>query len=172
MQDKRDWILVGMMGAGKSTVGRELARLSERNFADTDSLLQNRFGRSISQIFDVYGEATFRDHEHSILKGLEPEGRVLATGGGIVLREDNWEELRRLGTTIFLETPIETLIERLAVSRKKRPLLEREDWQEALRDLYSRREPLYRKADHTWLFTGNLSESCAHELFLQLKELT
>src|SRR5690349_9779443 len=107
---ERCWILLGMMGAGKSAVGRALAELSGREFVDTDLLLQQRLGRPISQLFAVYGEDAFRDHETSILRSLEPLPVVLATGGGIVVREENWSELRRLGTTIYLRATPETII--------------------------------------------------------------
>ncbi len=136
-----------MMGSGKSAVGRGLAELSGRPFVDTDILLQNRFGRPVSQIFQVYGEQTFRDHETSILRGLEPGQYVLATGGGIVMREDNWNELRRLGTTIFLKATTETIIERLEHSKKRRPLLETENWQERARTILESRLHLYEQAD-------------------------
>lgn len=144
---ERFWILIGMMGSGKSTIGRLLAEQLDVEFLDTDLLLQHRFGRSVSAIFDVYGEATFRDHETSVLRGLEPRKGVLATGGGVVLREINWQELRRLGKTVFLEIPVEVLIERLSVSRRKRPLLAFEDWQDRYRRLYEERIQMYRKAD-------------------------
>src|SRR5580658_4293007 len=124
----RCWILVGMMGAGKSSIGRLLAESTGRSFVDTDLILQQRLGRPISQIFQIYGEEAFRDHETSVLKGLEPSMSVISTGGGIVLRDENWAEFNRLGQTIFLDASIETLIGRLAVSKKKRPLLQVEDW--------------------------------------------
>lgn len=143
------WILIGMMGAGKSSVGRALAELSGREFHDTDLLLQARFGRPVSQIFAVYGESTFRDHETSVLKGLEPNDVVLATGGGIVMRNCNWDEFRRLGTTIYLQAEFETLAERLSKSKKKRPLLECEDWQARLTSLLEARRELYEQADVT-----------------------
>jgi shikimate kinase len=143
----RCWILLGMMGAGKSSVGRALAELSGREFMDTDLLLQHRFGRPVYQIFDVYGEEAFRQHETSILKSIEPVNVVLATGGGIVTREDNWEELRRLGTTIYLRASSETIIGRLQVSKKKRPLLMEDAWPERVLDLLEKRTPLYEQAD-------------------------
>src|SRR3954464_1775303 len=90
---ERCWILVGMMGAGKTSLGRSLAGLSGREHLDTDHLLQRRLGRPIPQLFNIYGEATFRDHETSILKGLEPGPSVISTGGGIVLRPVNWVEM-------------------------------------------------------------------------------
>lgn len=145
--DERAWILIGMMGSGKSTVGRILAERAERRFLDTDQLIVHRLGRPIHQLFAVYGPDAFRDHETSILKGLEPEPVVLATGGGIVLREANWTELRRLGTVIHLDTPVEMLIDRLEKSAKRRPLLEVEDWQERLKTLIEERKPLYERAD-------------------------
>jgi shikimate kinase len=144
---ERTWILVGMMGSGKSSVGRKLAELSGRPFQDTDLLLQNKLGRSIPQIFQIYGEDAFRDHETSVLRSLEPTGAVLATGGGIVLREANWNELRRLGTIIYLRASLETLLERLEASKKKRPLLADEGWTDRLALLLEARRSLYEMAD-------------------------
>jgi shikimate kinase len=142
-------ILVGMMGAGKSTVGKSLASQLGVSFADTDTLLVNKLGRPISQIFELYGEKTFRDHETSLLQSLKLKPQVLATGGGIVLREENWAEMRRLGTTIFLEVPVENLIQRLKRSRKPRPLLAVPNPEAKIREIYSAREELYKKADIT-----------------------
>jgi len=144
---ERTWILVGMMGSGKSSVGRTLAELSGRLFQDTDLLLQNKLGRSIPQIFQIYGEDAFRDHEASVLRSLEPAGAVLATGGGIVLREGNWDELRRLGITVYLRASLETLLERLEASKKKRPLLADEGWTDRLAALLETRKQFYERAD-------------------------
>ncbi len=144
---ERTWILVGMMGAGKSSVGRALAELSGRSFQDTDLLLQNRFGRSISQVFERYGEDAFRDHESSLLRSLESELCVLATGGGIVCREENWTEMRRLGVTIYLRASKETLRERLESSKKKRPLLDVENWEGRIEDLLKVRTPFYEQEE-------------------------
>src|SRR5437588_3585265 len=102
-----------MMGAGKSAIGRSLAKLSGRTHVDTDLLLQNRLGRPIPQLFQIYGESAFRDHESSILRSLEPAESVISTGGGIVMRPSNWDELRRLGVTVFVEVEVEELIDRL-----------------------------------------------------------
>lgn len=143
----RSWILLGMMGAGKSSVGRALAELSGREFMDTDLLLQHRFGRPIHQIFDVYGEEAFRLHETSVLRSIEPALAVLATGGGIITRPDNWTELRRIGTTIYLDASAETIIARLTVSKKKRPLLMADAWPEKVMGLLEQRRPLYEQAD-------------------------
>lgn len=136
-----------MMGAGKSAVGRALAATSGREFLDTDLMIQHKLGRSIGQLFTIYGEAAFRDHETCILRELEPSFSVLSTGGGIVVRDDNWAELQRLGTTVYLDTPIEVLIARLEASKKKRPLLQIEDWPSRLRALLEERSERYEKAD-------------------------
>jgi shikimate kinase len=136
-----------MMGAGKSSLGRALAEASGRDFLDTDALLQQRLGRSISQIFQVYGEDAFREHETSLLQSLEPGPHVLSTGGGIVVRPENWTEMRRLGTTIYLEASLPVLVSRLERSKKKRPLLQVEDWESRIASLLEARRPLYQLAD-------------------------
>jgi shikimate kinase len=140
-------ILVGMMGSGKSTVGRALAVHLDCPFQDTDVMLEHRLGRQISQLFDLYGEEAFRHHETAVLKSLELQNRVLATGGGIVLRDENWSEFRRLGRSVFLHVHVDLLIDRLDRSARRRPLLQTENWEQKLRDLYDFRMPLYRKAD-------------------------
>ena len=99
------------------------------------------------QIFGLYGEDAFRHHETSVLRSLEPGPFVLATGGGIVTREANWIELQRLGSTIYLNASLETLIGRLEASKKKRPLLMAEEWPERVGSLLEQRRPLYEKAD-------------------------
>ena len=138
-----------MMGAGKSSIGRALADEYDRQFVDTDQLIQQRLGRSIAQIFQLYGEEAFRAHETSVLKSLSPGPSVLSTGGGIVTISENWPVLRSLGPTIYLKASPETLIARLEQSKKKRPLLNVEDWEAQLRSLLSRREQLYEQADIT-----------------------
>lgn len=140
-------ILVGMMGVGKTTLGRRLAELLEWDFKDTDKLLTQKLGRGIPQLFSIYGEDAFREHETSILRGLEPGPYVLATGGGIVTRAANWNEFRRLGLVIFLDVPVDILVPRLAESRKRRPLLETENPEERIRELAEKRRALYQQAD-------------------------
>jgi shikimate kinase len=166
----RCWILIGMMGAGKSSVGRALAELGGREFLDTDLMLQNRLGRPIPQIFQIYGEDAFRDHETSILRSLSPCSAVLSTGGGIVTREANWAELHRLGVTIYLEASPETLIGRLELSKKKRPLLQVEEWQTNLRELLGKREDLYRRADVTVRLDGLDVQGAADCVFETLRK--
>lgn len=136
-----------MMGSGKSAIGRALAEQTGRAFIDTDVLIEQRLGRRISDIFATYSEETFRDHESSVLRGLSSDGAVVSTGGGIVLRPANWIELRRLGTTVFLDVPLHDLVARLRHSRHKRPLLQAADWEARLSAIYEERLPMYRQAD-------------------------
>lgn len=164
------WILVGMMGAGKSTVGRALASLAEVKFQDTDSLLERRFGRQVSSIFKIYGEEAFRAHETSVLEALDRQPGVLATGGGVVMREQNWAQFRRLGKTIFLDVPPEQLKERLAKSKKRRPLLEHEDWRDRFDAIYSARLGVYAQADVRFSVNAEQLETCAKLLFDRLQE--
>lgn len=138
-----------MMGAGKTTIGRGLAAMSSREFLDTDCLIERRIGRSVQQVFKIYTEQAFRDHETSILKGLNAGPTVISTGGGIILREQNWPELHRIGTTVYLEASAESIIGRLQYGRKKRPLLQSDNWQERIRELLAGRQDLYRQADIT-----------------------
>ncbi len=161
----RSWILIGMMGVGKSAVGRELAVRTGREFLDTDILLQNRLGRPVTQLFQIYGESAFRDHETSLLRSLEPGCAILSTGGGIVVREENWDELRRLGTTMYLKASEEQIIARLSTSKKRRPLLEVENWQGRLRNLLMQRESLYQQADLVVELVGEGIEEAADRAF-------
>lgn len=157
-----------MMGSGKSTVGRLLAARAERRFVDTDQLVVHRLGRPIHQLFSIYGQDAFRDHETSVLKSLQPEDYVLATGGGIVLRDANWKELNRLGIVAFLDLPLEVLAQRLERSAKRRPLLEVENWEGRLSDIYDERRPLYEKADFTLKLESEDLEEAAAKLYERL----
>ncbi len=143
----RAWILIGMMGAGKSAVGRSLAEVTGRKFVDTDQLVQRRVCHSIPNIFRIYGEEAFRSHETAVLKSLRAEPSIVSTGGGIVLREANWEELRRLGPIAYLRSSLPNLLHRLQNSQKKRPLLESEDWETRVETILEARKPLYEQAD-------------------------
>jgi shikimate kinase len=162
------WILIGMMGAGKSSVGRAIAELSGRQFIDTDILLQQRLGRPIPQVFQIYGEDAFRDHETSILRSLEPGPSVLSTGGGIVIREDNWIEMKRLGIPIYLRALPETLITRLEASKKRRPLLEVADWPDRMKELLTKRESQYLRAEVVVDMDGENVESAARKVLAAL----
>ncbi|MGM0535135.1 MAG: shikimate kinase AroK [Pseudomonadota bacterium] len=144
MQALPNLILVGPMGAGKSTIGRLLAAELSRDFFDSDHEIQARCGADIPWIFDVEGETGFRDRETLMIRELtRHEGVVIATGGGAVLREENRRMLRECGTVIYLLTTVEQQLRRTAKDRN-RPLLQRGDREQLLRDMFARRDPLYR----------------------------
>jgi shikimate kinase len=142
------WILVGMMGAGKSTIGSLLAERTGREFVDTDKLIEMRLGRPIAQFFQHYGEDAFRDHETSIIRSLTAESIVVATGGGAILREENVSHLRSIGKLIYLRSEPSELIRRLKVSKRKRPLLSTDDWESKLIGILESRQDLYLQADY------------------------
>jgi len=137
--------LVGPMGAGKSTVGRQLAKSLNMEFVDCDREIEERTGVNISIIFEVEGEEGFRKRERAMIEQLtERDGIVLATGGGVVLEQDNRARLRTRGFAIYLNAPIELLLERTARD-KQRPLLQTDDPKAKLVSLAEEREPLYQQ---------------------------
>lgn len=141
----RNLILVGPMGAGKSTIGRLLAKELHLPFKDSDKEIEVRTGADIPWIFDVEGEQGFRDREQAVIADLcREDGLVLATGGGAVLREANREALRAGGRVVYLHTSVEQQLERTARDRN-RPLLRTANPGQVLRDLLAIRDPLYRQ---------------------------
>lgn len=132
------------MGAGKSTIGRLLARELHLAFKDSDKEVQQRTGVSIPLIFDVEGEQGFREREQAAIADLcRLDGIVLATGGGAVLREDNRQALRSGGRVVYLCTSVAQQLARTARDRN-RPLLQGDDPQQVLSALMAVRDPLYR----------------------------
>lgn len=137
--------LIGPMGAGKSTVGRQLAKTLNKEFVDCDREIEERTGVTIAIIFEVEGEEGFRKRERAMIEQLtERDGIVLATGGGAVLDEENRSRLRTRGFAIYLNAPIDLLVERTARDRQ-RPLLQTDDPKEKLIALAQEREPLYQQ---------------------------
>lgn len=135
--------LIGPMGAGKSTIGRHLAGTLNMEFFDTDAEIERRCGADIPWIFDVEGEAGFRQREIQVLEDLSHKtAAVIATGGGIVMRDENRACLNRSGFVVYLEASEKQLLERTARD-KKRPLLQVEDPVAVMRSLMEIREPVY-----------------------------
>ncbi len=132
------------MGSGKSTVGRLVAGRLNLSFVDLDSLVEERLGMSIPRVFSAYGEDFFREAETRVLEEVSRSfpPSVVATGGGIVLRESNWEIMQASGEVVYLHAPVEVLWERVSHSTN-RPLARDE---ERFRELWLKRLPLYRKA--------------------------
>ncbi len=138
-------ILIGFMGSGKSSVGRLVARRTGLQFVDTDALVEKQEGKAIPEIFAEQGEEHFRYVERLMLEEIANEKRmVLATGGGIVLREDNRQSLRDIGFVVWLTANEDEIFRR--VSRNtNRPLLQTADPRAAVKDLFSTRRELYEQ---------------------------
>jgi shikimate kinase len=149
--------LVGMMGAGKTTLGKALAQRLGREFLDTDRVLVERTGVPVATIFEIEGEPGFRRREALALAELAQRSeRVVATGGGIVLAPENRMAMRASGTVIYLRARLESLWERTRHDAT-RPLLSTTDPRGTLARLLEEREPLYREAAHLVVETGSQS---------------
>ena len=163
--------LIGMPGGGKSTVGRHLARRLNASFSDTDGLIEQRIGCPIRTFFEQEGEERFRDIESSALGDLLAATRgVVATGGGIVLRDVNRQLLRDHTVCVYLRSTPEELFRRLRHDMK-RPLLQVADPLARLRELFVKRDPLYRDAAHFIIETGRPSVPTLVNMILMQLEL-
>lgn len=171
MRGGRNIFLVGMMGAGKTTAGRLLARRLKREFLDSDHEIERRCGVKVPVIFEIEGEAGFRAREAALIAELTAlENVVLATGGGAVLDADNRRHLAARGTVIYLHAPPAALFERVRQD-KNRPLLATADPQARLQELYAVRDPLYREIADIVLDTGRQSvQNLARHLLGRLRE--
>ncbi|MDX1514570.1 MAG: shikimate kinase AroK [Gammaproteobacteria bacterium] len=162
--------LVGPMGAGKSTVGRHLARLLNKIFLDCDRELEEHTGARISIIFELEGESGFRKRESAMLKELASRDNiVLATGGGVVLDADNRSLLKSRGFNVYLDAPLELLVQRTSRDRH-RPLLQTEDREAKIKSLLKTRDPLYREvADMIVTSDRGSSKLVAREILRRFK---
>lgn len=139
-------LLIGFMGCGKTSVGKHVAALTGHRFLDTDALVVERSGLSIPEIFKLHGETVFRDWETTVLHELLGIcGVVLATGGGLILREENRLLLQQIGIPVWLDAEDDVLFGRVS-RNKKRPLLATENPREAFDRLRRERQPIYQKA--------------------------
>ncbi|WP_420592383.1 shikimate kinase AroK [Bacterioplanoides sp.] len=162
--------LVGPMGAGKSTIGRLLSSELHTEFFDSDKVIEERCGANIPWIFDMEGEAGFREREeHAIDELTQMGGIVLATGGGAVMRDVNRQHLAARGTVVYLCTSVEQQLARTAKD-KNRPLLQQENPEQILRDLFAVRDPLYREVADIIIETDQRNPKwVVHELKKRLK---
>ncbi len=153
----KNLVLVGFMGCGKSTIGRELHHRLGYPLVDMDSTIEHRVGKPIREIFAAEGEAAFRDMESALLDELLAGNgrRIISTGGGVVVRESNRPLLRRLGFVVWLDAPVEAIVERTSRNRD-RPLLHAENPTEKIRALLAERTPWYRETAHLRIDTEDL----------------
>jgi shikimate kinase len=150
-------ILVGPMGAGKTTIGLQLAKALHRTFYDSDKEIESRTGANIPLIFELEGEEGFRKRETSVITDLaQQHGIVLATGGGAVLRAENRKILKEAGLVVYLKADIEHLLMRTAKD-KNRPLLQTDDPKQKLTEILNQRGPLYEEVADLVIKTGNQS---------------
>lgn len=167
VQTKVNIYLVGLMGAGKTTVGRQLAKRLTLPFYDSDHEIVARTGVPIPTIFEIEGEVGFRKREEATIQELvETKGVVLATGGGAVLAESTRVLLSQTGWVVYLNVPPRQLIERTRHDRG-RPLLQVENPLAKLKLLYEQRDPLYREIANLVVESGNLSVHSVVSLILK-----
>ena len=162
--------LIGPMGAGKTTIGRQLARELKKEFIDSDQEIEDRTGANISWIFDVEGEAGFRQREKKIIEELTSrKGVVLATGGGAVLSPENRKYLHSRGTVVYLMATIGQQVERTK-NDSRRPLIQNvTDIKGKLKELMEIRDPLYREiADYVVMTNRRSPKSVSSDIVKQL----
>lgn len=159
------------MGAGKSSVARELTRLTGRRWVDTDRIIVQRAGRPIAEIFEHEGEHRFRALENEALASLAGgRGMIIATGGGIVERSENAAALRALGCVVWLTASDDVLFERVSRNRH-RPLLQTADPRGTLGEISARRQPLYAACAHLTVDTSALSHAeAAHAVLAAARD--
>ena len=165
----RNLFLVGPMGVGKTTIGRLLAKELDLEFVDSDQEIERRAGANIAWIFDVEGEAQFRDRESAMIEELTKRSKVLvATGGGSILRSENRKKLISRGVVVFLDTSLELQIKRTEKD-KKRPLLQNDDPEGVLKKLKTERHSSYQEVSDIYVFVGQ--ESSKHIVNSIIKKL-
>ena len=165
--DSGNIILVGLMGAGKTSVGKALARFLDKTFVDSDQKIERATGVKIATIFEIESEAGFRARESKMLQELVAHKNiVLATGGGAVLSGENRALLAAGGTVIYLRAPVASLLKRTRRDRN-RPLLQGTNAAATLTALFDLRDPLYREVAHLVVDTG---EQSVHMLAAQIAD--
>jgi shikimate kinase len=170
MKSGQSIFLVGPMGVGKTTIGRQLAKLLGYEFIDSDHEIEARTGASISWIFDVEGEAGFRQREQAMIDALsQRSGIVLATGGGAVINPDNREVLKQRGIVVYLKADIDELLRRTAHD-KNRPLLQTDNPREKLTALLKEREPWYIEVADLVFDTQRKNSSASASVLQKLVE--
>jgi shikimate kinase len=147
---RRSIVLVGMMGAGKSSIGRRLATRLALPFVDADTEIEKAAGMSVADIFARHGEADFRKGEARVITRLLEDGpQVLATGGGAFMNADTRDTIGAKGVSVWLKADFDVILRRISKRKSERPLLQTGDPAETVRALLAEREPIYALADIT-----------------------
>ncbi len=158
--------LIGLMGSGKTTLGRILAQRVHRKHVDTDDLIETYFSMAIPQVFAEKGEDAFRDGETEVLCRLSKQrNRIVSTGGGIVLREENITLMRNSGTVIWIKRDPKRILQSPRI--RKRPLLANDV--NAIYSIWEQRQPLYKKACHFVVYNDGDRENTVQELLKILR---
>ncbi len=163
--------LVGLMGSGKTTIGRALAKRLNKRFVDADHEIEARTGASIPLIFEIEGEASFRQREADVIRDLTAqEGIVLATGGGAVLNENSRQLLKERGIVVYLRASVSSILQRTSHDRN-RPLLQTADPKARIEALSQQRGPLYQEVAHITVETGRPNvQSVVQNILAQLEK--
>ena len=171
-QFQKTIVLIGIMGAGKTSVGRKLAKLLNMDFLDVDKEISKAAGCSIEDIFDKYGEDAFRDVEERVMARLLREDvRVLATGGGAILSSKTRNLIKERSISVWLRADLDVLVRRTS-NRGGRPLLRDKDHRLILKELLDERNPIYAEADITVDTCEDGSENTASDIKLALQEFS
>ena len=165
--------LVGPMGAGKTSVGNQLARAKKTTFYDSDQEVEKRSGVTVSWVFEVEGEAGFRQREEAVIAELSKmKGIVIATGGGSVVTANNRKQLKATGVVVYLQVSFDKQFERTSRRKGTRPLLNQPNPKEKLAKLNQEREPLYQEiADLTYSTDKLAPAALAKRILADIKKL-
>ncbi len=163
-------VLIGMMGTGKSTLGRALAGNLNLDFVDSDKVIEEKADLTIAEIFDQYGEEKFRSAEsRTILELLGQGTKVIATGGGAVMNPSTLDAIKKSAVSIWLQGDVDVLFDRVS-KNKDRPLLQTDDPKKTLSDLLKQRQPYYEQADLSFTMDKNSIDAAAQDLIQRLYE--
>ena len=146
--EENNIVLVGFMGAGKTTIGKLLAKSIDFTFVDTDAEIEKEEGISVAQIFEMKGEEYFRELESKFIANFHRNKCIIATGGGMPCHNDNLTKLKELGTVLFINTSYDSIIERLKINQKSRPLIKSDldDKKEEFYSLFMKRQEIYKSS--------------------------
>jgi len=171
MEKKKNIVLIGFMGTGKTTVGKILAKKLGMNFVDVDELIEKTAGLKISAVFAKLGEAYFRDIETEIIKSITKDSsQVIATGGGAVLRDENLNALKSNGVVFCLTASEELIFDRIK-DNNERPLLQVENPKEKIRELLAKRMPRYMMADFIINTDGLTQEEVSEKIIKEYERI-